>query len=115
MKDIEKEISFRKALGILVNGGSVLVRNKFEQENDLILTMIDDAGRIKASDGAIYKISSFGWLNDHFYEVKKDVKVDCIQLDIKATYKDKQCKGKYLIFPKGNEQKITIEITDLMK
>lgn len=115
-KNNMKEISFREALRKLINGEYVMVKNSKE---NLLIKMINDKADLRCSrinekdENIVYKLNDFGCEGDHFYEVKDD----CIYLEVKAKYKEKETIEKYVILPdlKKNEEEIVIKIKDFMK
>ena len=102
-----KEISFRKALKILVDGGVVLVRNPEQQEKDLCIKMDGENGVVSSSDGCYYCISDFGCKDDHYYDVSNNV--------LNVTIKYNECTKNYIVVPNlENNEKLTIDLKDFI-
>lgn len=104
-----KEVKYREALRILVNGGVVMVRNSEEQEQDLFIKMTGEEGELNSSDGVNYYVYDFGDENDHYY----DVSDKCLSVTVKYGGFEKN----YIMIPNPNlnNEKITINIADFIK
>lgn len=99
-----KEISFRKALKILVDGGVVLVRNPEQQEKDLCIKMDGENGVVSSSDGCYYNINDFGNKDDHYYDVGNKY--------LNITIKSGECIKRYIVAQDSG--KITIDLRDFI-
>lgn len=104
-----KEVKFREALKILVDGGIIMVRNTEEQEQDIFIKMIGEDGALSSSDGVNYQIGDFGDENDHYY----DVSDKCLSVTVKYGGFAKN----HIIVPNPNlnNEKIMINIADFIK
>lgn len=103
-----KEISFRKALKILVDGGVVLVRNPEQQEKDLCIKMDGENGAVSSSDGCYYCINDFGCKNDHYYDVSSNA--------LTVAIKSGEYTKNYIVVPnlEKDSEKLTIDLKDFI-